>query len=64
MKIIPFKDCKIDTSILIDKEYPNAVFCQCGKTIHFKSSSYSTPKNFAKAISSISVTKRFPHSIL
>ena len=37
MKIIPFKDCKIDTSILIDKEYPNAVFCQCGKTIHFKS---------------------------
>ena len=36
MKIIPKEDCKVDTSIYINDDYPDGVFCQCGKTIHFK----------------------------
>ena len=36
MRTIPKEDCKVNMNIYIDKEYPDGVFCNCGKVIHIK----------------------------
>lgn len=35
-RIIPKKDCLINKNIFYNPNYSDAVFCECGNTIHFK----------------------------
>ena len=35
-RIIPIENYFIDNDICHKEGYPDAVFCSCGKTIHFK----------------------------